>query len=232
MTFWEKIQCLIWEEQKKEKKDTKVEQKEKYKGLINDRPHVTLFCGRKGSGKTQLCLKILKDKDGWRNVYQEIIIVSPTFKLQPCWQTISGEGITIYENFSEEVLEKIYNEQQPHVNSLLILDDNGEDLRRVNQKVFNKLVSNSRHLNISIVSLLQKISQSPTVLRSNCDTFAVFSACSQREQEILWSEIGILDKKTFQRMFTDSTSEQYSCFVASMIKGKLHFYKNFETEYK
>jgi hypothetical protein len=210
-----------------------VEQKTvKYKGLINDKCHVTLFVGRKGSGKTQLLLKILKDKDGWRNVYQEIIIVSPTFKLQHCWQTISGEGVTVYESFSEETLDKIYKDQKPSVNSLLILDDNGEDLRRVNQTVFNKLISNSRHLNLSIVALLQKLSQAPTVLRSNADSFAVFSACSQREQDILWSEIGILDKKTFQKIFSDSTSEQYSCFVASMLKGKLHFYKNFTTEYE
>jgi hypothetical protein len=205
---------------------------EKYKGLINDRPHVTVLVGRKGSGKTNLCLRILKDNDGWRNAYQEIIIISPTFKLQPCWQSISGEGITVYESFSEETLDKIYKEQQPHVNSLLICDDNGEDLRRVNQKVFNKLIANSRHLNCSVVALLQKLSQAPTVLRSNCDVFAVFAACSQREQDILWAEIGILDKKTFQKMFVDSTAEQYSCFVASMNRGKLHFYKNFQTEYK
>ena len=204
----------------------------KFLGLANEKPHVTLFCGRKGSGKTSLLLKLLKDKEGYRNVYQEIIIISPTFRLQSQWETISGEGIAVYEQFSEDILNKTYNGQQPHINSLLILDDCGEDIKRVNQTVFNKLISNSRHLNCSIIALCQKMSQAPTILRSNTDVFAVFSACSIRETEILWAEIGILDKKRFHEIFTDATKDQYSCFVCSMEKGKLHFYKNFQTEYK
>ena len=211
---------------------SKEEKEVKFLGLANEKPHVTLLVGRKGSGKTSLLLKLLKDKAGYRNVYQEIIIVSPTFRLQSQWETISGEGITVYEQFSEEILNKVYNEQQPHINSLLILDDNGDDLKRINQKVFNKLISNSRHLNCSIIALCQKMSQAPTILRSNTDVFAVFSACSIRESEILWSEVGLLDKKRFHEIFTDATKDQYSAFVCSMESGKLHFYKNFQTEYK
>ena len=200
--------------------------------MINNTPHVTLFCGRKGSGKTNLLLKLLKDKYGFKNVYQEIIIISPTLKLQNAWQTISGEGIKVFENFTEDVLNSIYENSKPHINSLLILDDNGEDLKRVNQSVFNKLISNSRHLNCSIIALVQKLSQAPTILRTNTDVFAVFSACSTRETEILWAEIGVLEKKSFYQIFTDATKDQYSCFVCSMHKGKLHFYKDFKDEYK
>ena len=73
---------------------SKEEKEVKFLGLANEKPHVTLFCGRKGSGKTSLLLKLLKDKAGYRNFYQEITIVSPTFRLQSQWETISGEGIT------------------------------------------------------------------------------------------------------------------------------------------
>jgi hypothetical protein len=203
----------------------------KYLGLIHSAPHVSIFCGRKGSGKTFLLLQLLKDIDGYKNKYQNVIIVSPTFRLQRTWDSISPEGITVYESFSEEILNKIYNEQQPHINSLIILDDNGEDLRRINQKVFNKLISNSRHLNCSIIVLVQKLSQAPTILRSNGDLFACFAATSTRETDILHSEIGILEKKEFHRMFVDATKDQYSCFVVSMQKGKLCFYKNFAKKY-
>ena len=212
------------------KKDVKTKEV-KFKGLISDKPHISLLAGRKGSGKTQLLLKLLKDREGFRGVYEEIIIVSPTFRLQEAWQSLSPEGITVYEGFSEEILNKIYESQKPYTKSLLILDDNGEDLRRVNQSVFNKLISNSRHLNCSMIVLLQKISQAPTILRTNADVFAVFSACSVRETDMLWAEIGILQKKVFYQIFTDATTDQFSCFVCSMQNGKLRFYKNFKKEY-
>jgi hypothetical protein len=203
-----------------------------WKGLIVEKPHITLFVGRKSSGKTHLLIKLLKDKDGYKNQYEEIIIVSPTFKLQPVWKQLSPEGISIFESFSDAVLEKIYKEQQSNVNTLLILDDNGDDLRKVSPSIFNKLISNSRHLNCSIIALLQKLSQAPTILRSNADVFIVFSACSVRERDALHSEIGTVDKKTFEKMFNECTSEQYSAFVASIINGQIRFHKNFKEEIK
>ena len=124
-----------------------------YRGLIVEKPMITLFVGRKGSGKTQLLIKLLKDRDGFRGQYEGIVIVSPTFKLQKVWQQLSPEGIKVYESFSDAVLEKIYKDQQPGANTLLILDDNGDDLRKVSPSIFNKLISNSRHLNLSIIAL-------------------------------------------------------------------------------
>ena len=168
-----------------------------WKGLIVEKPHITLFVGRKGSGKTQLLIKLLKDVDGFRGQYQEIVNVSPTFKLQPVWKQLSPEGITVYETFSDSVLAKIHKEQQSNVNTLLILDDNGDDLRKVSPSVFNKLISNSRHLNCSIIALLQKLTQAPTILRANTDCFIVFSACSERERLALFAEIGTMSKKEF-----------------------------------
>ena len=206
----------------------------KYLGLINNRPHITILAGKKGSGKTQLLVKLLRDKQGYRGVYDEVIIVSPTFHLQNVWNTIAKEGVTVYDEFSTGILEKIYNEKQSRTNiqTLLILDDNGDDLKRINQPIFQKLVSNSRHLNISICVLLQKITQAPTHLRSNADSYCVFSACSTREIDQLYAEIGILDKQRFLSIFRDAVQNQYSCFVGSMIDGRLRFYKNFEVEYK
>ena len=68
--------------------------------------YITLFVGRKGTGKTHLLITILKDKDGFRGQYEEIFIVSSTFKLQSVWKQLSPEGIAVYETFSDSVLEK------------------------------------------------------------------------------------------------------------------------------
>ena len=235
-SWWEKLQIIaLWKQSRSPKKQSTkrhLRNGSKFKGLIAEKPHITLFVGRKGSGKTQLLIKLLKDIDAFRGQYEEIIIVSPTFKLQPVWKQLSPEGITVYESFSDAVLETIYKEQQSNVNTLLILDDNGDDLRKVSPSIFNKLISNSRHLNLSIIALLQKITQSPTILRSNTDCFIVFSACSERERLALFAEIGTMSKKEFEIIFNDSTNEQYSCFVSSIQDGKIRFYKNFKHEIK
>ena len=206
----------------------------KYVGLIRDRPNVVVMAGRKGSGKTQLLVRLLRDKEGYRGVFDEVILISPTYHLQKIWSTISKEGVTVHDSFSTDTLEQIYNDKQknPSRKSLLILDDNGEDLKKINQSIFNKLISNSRHVNLSMVVLCQKITQCPTILRAQADTFCVFSATSTRETDQLHAEIGILDKKTFEKVFRSATGDRYSFFCCSMIEGQLRFYKNFETEYK
>ena len=134
-SWWNKLlQVTIWKQNQSPKKEKpkRIRNGSMYRGLIVEKSHITLLVGRKSSGKTQLLIKLLKDKDGYRGEYQEIVIVSPTFKLQPVWKQLSPEGITVYESFSDAVLEKIYNQQQSSVNTLLILDDNGDhDLRKV-----------------------------------------------------------------------------------------------------
>jgi tRNA pseudouridine-54 N-methylase len=215
--------------------DPKKEKTIPYNGLLRDQAHITLYIGRKNSGKTNLLVSMLLDKRGYRDIYSKIIIVSPTFESQrSTWGRISGEGIVVYKEFSESVLEKIYSDQQNNKSrALLIMDDNGEDLKKIKPSTFNKLVSNSRHLGggLSIIALLQKTTQSPTILRANCDSFVCFSATSVREQEILYQEIGVLDKATFTRIFRDATREQYSCLVISIISGKIKFFKKFHDEY-
>ena len=155
-------------------------------GIIDNTNHITLFIGRKGSGKTFLLIEVLVSD--WKSVYDDVIIVSPTFKLQnSAWGKIdTTSGFKIYYNFDETTLVEIYNdalENPTKRKKLLILDDNGQDIKKIRQGTFNKLISNSRHMNLSMVVLLQKLTQSPTILRSNADTFCMFSAFARFESE-------------------------------------------------
>ena len=206
----------------------------KFLGIIDNTNHITLLIGRKGSGKTFLLIEILLSD--WKGVYDDIIIVSPTFKLQnSAWGKIdTSSGFKIYDNFDEKTLVGIYNNalENPTRKKLLILDDNGEDIKKIRQNIFNKLVSNSRHMNLSMVVLLQKLTQAPCILRSNADTFACFSACSIRERDALFNEIGTLDKKEFAKHFNHCTAMPHCAFVASVQEGRIRFYDNFSTEIK
>ena len=200
----------------------------KLPGLINDRPHVTLICGRKGSGKSFLCCKLLCSWEGWRGVYDEIIFVSPTFKSQfeGLWSKIDPTGVTVHEKIDEQFIENLLTTQSTSTkNSLLILDDCGEDLRKVSPGTVNKLVSNSRHYKLSIICLHQKLTQSPTIMRANADSIVSFAACSYLERDALWREVSTVDKKEFLRIFNAATNDKHSFLVSTIDKGgRLQFY--------
>ena len=108
----------------------------------------------------------------------------------------------------------------------------GEDIVRNKEckPIYHKLIANSRHLNISTIQLHQKISQCPTFVRANTDTFISYNSLSGREREALYNEVSTVDKKTFAKIFTETTHEQYSTFCATFKDGRLKLYKDLEEE--
>lgn len=190
--------------------------------------------GRKGSGKTQLCLKLLLEP--LRGVFDRIIIISPTFQAQfaQVWCKLDPKGVTVYEQVTEKLLLGILREQAEEgaCKLLLISDDNGEDWKHVSPILVNKLISNSRHLHISCLFLAQKMTQLPTIVRANSDVFCVFQATSWLEQTALFNEVATCDRRSFDLMFHSATKEQYSFLVASVIEGRLRFYRSFLDEIK
>jgi hypothetical protein len=198
-------------------------------GIISDRSHRTLIAGRPGSGKTQLVLRLLKTV--WKGCYDKIYIISPTFaaQFQDVWSQLDSQGVEVYMEMNDGLISLLHNKCIEHTkakhDTLIVIDDCGEDMRRINPQAFNLLVSNSRHCRCSIVHLVQKITQSPTAFRSNCDTIIAFGATSYIDREALWRELSTVDRKTFFQMFSKSTSDKYaymSCTISR--QGKLEFY--------
>ena len=229
------MEQLFGTKQVEKKKEKKVNNKYDYPGIINDRPHVTLLVGKKGSGKSHLCLKLLTTC--WRYRYREIIFISPTFAAQfdGLWSKLDPSGITVHKELSEELINKIMKkvENAAH-NTMLILDDCGEELKKMPQRTINLLVSNSRHYKLSIVCLHQKLTQSPTIIRTNTDCVIAFAACSYQQLQALWEMVSTTDRRSFVKMFAETTKDNHSFMVSIITKGgKLKFYeKDFRTELK
>jgi hypothetical protein len=190
--------------------------------------------GRKNSGKTTLLLKLLLTKGGYCCVYKKIIIISATFTQQyeKTWSKLHKKGLTVYTSLSDALLDKIYNDiciSKEH--TLVISDDMDECWRKgVDSHRVNKLISNSRHLPVSLVFLSQSIVQLATIIRRNADMFCMFGACSFCEIELIWKEVSLAQKKQFWKMFTKSTEKPYGFLVCSIQHGKLKFYNSFESE--
>lgn len=167
-------------------------------------------------------------KNEWAQRYDRLVIFSPTIAHQTVWEGIDLSDVETFSSVTNAHLQGICAEREANyatTSLLVVFDDMGEDLRHVDQSLLNKAVSNSRHLKLSMVFLNQKLTQSPTVVRTNADTFLIFSSSSFCELDALWREVSCVDRKQFSALMRQATSDDYGCLVCSTSKeGRLCFY--------
>lgn len=200
---------------------------------MNDRPSITIIVGKKGSGKSHLLANLLRDPRGFKNKFYRVVFISPTFAAQyeKLWKCLDPEGIEVYNDVSNKLLETILQQQTENPReTLLVLDDIADALKtQVHQLTLNRIIANSRHLNLSICILSQKITMLPTLLRSQADCFIVYAACSFIELDALHREMSILPRLEFLKLFREATSEPYSFLCCSVCAGgKIELHKNFQ----
>ena len=197
-------------------------------------PFVSCFVGRRGSGKTTLLIKLLLSRKAWLNKFDRIIIVSPTFTLQPIWSAVDKLGLTVYESFDEEVVYELIQNQKdmgPEKDHVLVILDDCLAEKNVKKNLISPLsvlAANGRHLGISMVMLMQKMSAISTVIRTNTDAFICFSAVSYREKTSLYEEVGNCEKKEFMKMYNNCTSERFSFYMCTSHGGRILHYKNWD----
>jgi hypothetical protein len=168
-------------------------------------------------------LKLLKTI--WKGVYNRIILISPTFKVQfrEVWSQLSPEGITVYETIDDDLIKRLHLECQGWAtkkeSTLVIVDDCGQALRSIKPDAFSLWVSNSRHCLVSIVHLSQKLTYSPPIFRSNADTILAFGATSALDRDALWREFSIYDRKTFLALFEKATKKPFSFMACCLQRG-------------
>ena len=175
--------------------------------------------GNIGSGKTVLVERLIQM---WKFIFDVIVIISPTYGLQPHHELRDARGIVVFETFSVENLNVIKQHQQarnisvgtgpPRVSRmLLILDDNGTATRKLLQGgALDDLIIKCRHFKINIVQLAQRYTQLSPTLRANCKYLILFSECNPQERRNLYMYHGFGDRKWFFKIFDQHTNKQYS----------------------
>ena len=176
-----------------------------------------------------MLVSLLKDRRGLKLIYDRIIIFSGTFKTQYeiLWCKLSSKGIVVFEELDETVLMKIYEEQLGSKEHVLILsDDMDEQWRRLDTGLINKIITNSRHCNLSLCFLVQKMSMVGTIIRSNADCVVAYATSCHREFEAIYNEFSHCSKKEFHKFFVEATKEPYSFLVCCVQNGRAEFYIN------
>ncbi len=199
------------------------------------------------SGKTTIILGLLldpnfkyHDKFEGENIY----IVSDNkldnkLKLLMEYKEIPESN---YMKYDEQVLTNLYDDIEEKfllekadkniANRIIIFDDCGYsgNLRNKSAGIISKLISNGRHLNLSQIYSSQRFSMCSTTLRSNI-TGAILFNTSMKELEMISEDFNYLNsKKSFIRLFRDTTKEPRSFLVVNFSnKDGLYMNSEFKT---
>ena len=224
------------------------------KQLSHDIPHPLpnyngfslLICGPSGSGKTTFLYSIMskKKKNGvrqsYRGLFDKIYVISPTigkdsikndpFKTLPDDQIHRSLSSDLLDELDEELNENRANE----LNSVVILDDVGSQLRK-NQKIDKKLTSmiqNRRHQYTSYIIILQRFRDAGTGIRNNLSHFVTFRPKNKPEQDAISNELFPYDNKKNQQILNhifESDNNFSFLFVDMSLKttNKFLFYNGF-----
>lgn len=220
------------------------------KDKIFDLPMRLVVCGSSGMGKTNLAIGnfLLRDSFYRKDFKGENVFLftgsSSEQKLQTVIEQLDIPKSNIFPDYDERALEAIYDmlvddyneaieDHKRPENSLIILDDLGfknlfNKARKNNQ--VDRLFTNGRKYNISVILILQRWSMCSTNVRSNCSG-AIVGQITNKELELLERDMNYLDsKKKFFKMFREQTNgDKHSFMVFNLSKPDIYQDKNFET---
>jgi GTPase SAR1 family protein len=216
--------------------------------LAPELPNYNGFCwvivGSSGSGKTTLLYSLMKGRKskgvrhGYNKVFDKIYVVSPTignesikndpFKALPEDQ--------IYRELTldnlDEIQENLEQNRSDEINSVLILDDVGSELKKSKaiEKKLISIIQNRRHLYTSIFILLQKFRDAPTGIRNNMSHFTSFRPKNMIERESIINEMFNFNKEQSNALMEYVFNDKHDfLFVDLSLRnsGQYQFYKNF-----
>ena len=177
-------------------------------------------------------------KRGYKRVFDKIYIVSPTIannsiKNDP-FNTIPENQVykELTSESLDEIKENLEQNRENDLNSCLILDDVGSEIKRSKQveKKLTSLIQNRRHLYTSIIILLQKFRDAPTGIRNNMSHFISFRPKNMIEREAIASELFNFKKEQLDQIMDYVFNDRHSfLYVDLSLKndGNYIYHKNF-----
>jgi Cdc6-like AAA superfamily ATPase len=184
--------------------------------LVNTSGFFYGIIGPSGSGKTTILINLLKksgktkDKKflkSYYGIFNNIIYVSPsshTLKNNIFDELTDNKK---FSNLNPEVFETVEqmteetDKKGKRKHTLLILDDVSTDLKNSDiLKDFIRLSKNRRHINLSIIVILHKITDAPPSLRANMNLIFIKKPKTLKEINAIYEEFILFDRKKFGEM--------------------------------
>jgi GTPase SAR1 family protein len=198
------------------------------------------FVGPPRSGKTSTALALISQKNNkkkktksiYRGVFDNIIVVAPQTSLLSLQNNIFDDldDEKIFNELTIDTMQEIdaliSNYRQEDEQTLLYIDDMAAALKDTRLlKYFNKLISNRRHLKLSIMLITQFLKSIPLSNRRLISHLFMWKCNNKKEYANIYEELIPIDKEDFFRI-TKYVYDRRHNFLFIDVDNSL-FYKNF-----
>ena len=218
----------------KMKCDKKLTNRKSLKEPFFNKSFFYLICGKPGSGKTTFLFQLLNNP--YKKVFKNIIYICPknsrgSIKDNPLEDLPED---SLYDSLSLEVQDKIIDNKttydktpEKNYNQLLIIDDCSAFLKdNSNIKMLNELSMNRRHLNLSIILLVQYLVNVPSSVRSQISAVILFKPSNNKDYQTLKKEFINMDNKDFIEFINFVFKDNHDNLFINM--ETTEFYKNLQ----
>ena len=216
-------------------------------------PFTTLLVGPKGSGKSNVILRMLwgnkKPRDCkkgdtkyrfYRHFFDKIYVFSPTWSIDPKMQRCRIPDDQIFEEPDEydDVLTEIVNGQEEDIREdgkdsaehvLLIFSDlAGTKLFKNNRGILNRIAFNHRHFKISSILDSQSLRQINSAFRNNLSGVMLFAGISNRLEvnKIIEEYLGRFSQKEARQILKHAFKNPFD-FLYVNLQNRGSLYRNF-----
>jgi hypothetical protein len=197
-------------------------------------PFIMILLGSRGSSKSTILSNLILrsefygDVKGKPPVFEDIILISPTLGHDSTGRFLAKKATQTYRRYEDDVIEGLMSFQEnldkkDRRNMLIVLDDITADSNYKPDSLVNKLCSIHRHLMISIIFLIHKVSAVPPVVRNCYTNLFILRMPNAKEQDKLFEELSYLtDKKSLKKMYDYCCYKPYHTMVVDAIKNTVH----------
>jgi hypothetical protein len=194
-----------------------------------DPPLNMILSARRNSGKTTLLLRMLMSKDIFKNKFDQVILICPTYSFQQIYHDFAFSQV--YQEFSIGLIEKLidYFKETPDVARLLIFDDciSADDFKSSNvAQALNELVVIGRHYGVSTIFLTQRYNAVAPVIRTNLEYLIFFNTRNHVERTCIYEEYGFLPRADFMDWWDATFTDRYDTILLDIANDRV--YKNFK----
>ena len=210
-------------------------------GTIPTFPTIAYFCGRCGSGKSQLLLNLLSrgefygKKNGRGHYFNDIHVFSPTVRSDDIYETLELKEEQKHEDLKPSELGELIKKQKDQMEQkgadkckrlLIIFDDVQGEPKFLRSKEFQECIFAYRHMNASIFICGQSYKSLPRKCRLQVKHMFYFRG-SNNEMEVIAEEFcpSGMDKKDMLDLIHQATEEDYSFLYMNLYKPERERYR-------
>ena len=203
---------------------------------LANKPHIYMYVGSKGSGKTSLAVSLLTSKKKNRAYYRNqhnVLLCIPENSLHSIDNKLITQHEKIYNNFDLDFLETLedtagegaYQDEF----TMALIDDSGVKLKdKFLAKQLTSLVHRHRHLLMSIHLLVQSMMDVPLSIRKNVDGIFFFKPVNSKQSTAFIEEyLGDLTKEEVQQLFNYVFDKKGNFLFVKTSTLPFEYYKNF-----